>query len=143
MEILVMDKKHYNEVYTLWNETPGIGMRSLDDSEIGIAKFLDRNPNTNFICRIDDKLVGVIMCGHDGRRGYIYHTAVHENYRKMGIGKALVDSAINSLRNEGINKVALVVFSDNQLGNAFWQALGFDVRDDITYRNLSINSVNI
>jgi ribosomal protein S18 acetylase RimI-like enzyme len=83
------------------------------------------------------------LCGHDGRRGYIYHTAVNFDYRGRGIGKALINTVVKALKIEDINKVALVVFSSNDIGNKFWQSLGFSRRDDLIYRNLSINEKNI
>jgi ribosomal protein S18 acetylase RimI-like enzyme len=143
MEIKFMSIEDYNNVYQLWTNTQGMGMRSFDDSFEGINKFLKRNPATNFIAQEGNKIIGVILCGHDGRRGYIYHTAVSADYRGRGIGRALVDAVIDALKKEGINKAALVVFSSNELGNKFWQALGFDKRDDLIYRNLSINERNI
>lgn len=142
MEIKLMFIDDYDKVYQLWTNTEGMGMRSLDDSFEGIEKFLKRNPTTNYIAQVENKIVGVILCGHDGRRGYIYHTAVKTDYRGNGIGKALVDAALNALKKEEINKVALVAFALNDLGNKFWQSLGFDRRNDLIYRNLSINEKN-
>ena len=132
----------YSQVYKLWTQIDGMGMRSLDDSKEGIEKFLKRNPATNFVAVEDNQIVGIILCGHDGRRAYIYHTAVKENYRKQGIAKLLVEHVKDSLLKEGIHKVALVAFKSNQLGNDFWQSVGFTKRDDLYYRNLSLNSNN-
>lgn len=142
MKIKLMSIEDYDSVYQLWTNTEGMGMRSLDDSFEGIDKFLKRNPTTNFIAQAENKVIGVILCGHDGRRGYIYHTAVSTDYRGRGIGSALVNAVVDALKKEEINKVALVVFSSNNLGNKFWQALGFDKRNDLIYRNLSINENN-
>ena len=83
-------------------------------------------------------VTGVIIAGHDGRRGYIYHTAVSPDHRHQGIGTALVEAALHALTDEGIAKVALVVFARNADGNAFWQRLGFTSRDDLTYRNKAL-----
>lgn len=143
MEIRLMSIEDYDKVNQLWKSTQGMGMRSLDDSYEGIDKFLKRNPATNFIAQVENNIVGVILCGHDGRRGYIYHTAVNIEYRGRGIGRTLVNTVINALKKEDINKVALVVFSSNDLGNKFWQSLGFIRRNDLIYRNLSINEKNI
>ena len=142
MEIKLMNIEDYDKAYQLWTNTKGMGMRSLDDSFEGIAKFLKRNPTTNYIAQVENKIVGVILCGHDGRRGYIYHTAVDSDYRGNGIGKRLVNAVLEALKKEGINKVTLVVFDSNDLGNKFWQSLGFNKRDDLIYRNLSINESN-
>ena len=81
------------------------------------------------------------LCGNDGRRGYIHHTAVSILERKNGVGTALVNAAMNALKREGINKVALVVFSNNELGNSFWENRGFTVREDLIYRNKTINEL--
>lgn len=142
MELKLLSIEDYEKVHQLWTNTKGMGMRSLDDSYEGISRFLKRNPATNFIAQQDANVVGVILCGHDGRRGYIYHLAVNPNYRRNGIGKSLVNRAIEALRKEEINKVALVVFKSNELGNKFWESIGFEKREDLIYRNLSINENN-
>ena len=142
MKIKVMTINDYDKVYQLWTSTEGMGMRSLDDSFEGIERLLKRNPTTNYVAQVENNIIGVILCGHDGRRGYIYHTAVKSDYRNKGVGKALVDVTLEALRKEKINKVALVAFASNFLGNKFWQLLGFDNRDDLIYRNLSINEKN-
>jgi N-acetylglutamate synthase len=142
MEIRLMTIDDYDKVYQLWTNTKGMGMRSLDDSFEGIERFLKRNPTTNYIAQVENKIIGVILCGHDGRRGYIYHTAVNSYYRGKGIGKTLVSTVLEALKKEEINKVALVVFDSNDLGNKFWQSLNFHKRDDLIYRNLSLNESN-
>lgn len=142
MEIVEMKISNYEDIFILWTSTPGMGLRNLDDSKEGIDKFLRRNPTTNFIAEEDGKIVGSILCGHDGRRGYIYHTAVDMRYRGKGIGKNLVKSVINALKREGINKAALVVFTNNEVGNGFWRSMGWEKREDLNYYNLSINKEN-
>ena len=97
-----------------------------------------RNPDTCLVAINDAKIIGVIMVGNDGRRGYIYHTAVHPECRKQGIARKLVDSAMNELSALGINKVALVVFERNETGNEFWECQGFTVRNDLVYRNKAL-----
>lgn len=142
MEIVEMKISNYEDIFKLWTSTPGMGLRNLDDSKEGIDKFLRRNPTTNFIAEEDGKIVGSILCGHDGRRGYIYHTAVDIRYRGKGIGKKLVNSVINALKCEGINKAALVVFTNNEVGNGFWRTMGWEKREDLNYYNSSINKEN-
>ena len=141
MIIRQMVIEDYKQVYDLWIHTTGMGLNNLDDSEEGIEKFLERNPTTCFVAEQVGKIIGVILAGHDGRRGFIYHTTVNEEYRKQGIGKALVDHVLDALEKEGIHKVALVVFERNQLGNDFWEKQGFTGRDDIVYRNKSIHEM--
>lgn len=143
MKMRLLKISDYQSIYNLWENTSGMGLRSLDDSEAGIKRFLLRNPKTNFVAVVDEKIVGVIMAGNDGRRGYIYPLAVQNEYRRRGIASALVKECLMALRTEEINKAALVVFSDNKSGNHFWKKLGFIERDDLVYRNLSINEENI
>jgi ribosomal protein S18 acetylase RimI-like enzyme len=130
----------YDGVYELWTNTPGMGLNNLDDSRAGIEKYLNRNPRTCFVAEDDNAgIVGVILCGNDGRRGYIHHTAVKTTERKRGIGTSLVNAAMDALQNEGITKAALVVFADNELGDGFWERLGFTVREDLNYRNKTLD----
>jgi len=143
MIIKTMTINNYEESYKLWSNTEGMGLRTLDDSKEGILTFLIRNPNTNYICKINNEIVATILCGHDGRRGYIYHTVVNPKYRRKVIGKQLVNKVISSLKKEGINKVSLVVYATNDKGNAFWEKIGFTQRDDLIYRNFSINKTNV
>ena len=135
MKIRNMAIHDYEEIYALWLSCHGMGLNSVDDSRDGIARFLNRNPDTCFVAEADEKIVGVILAGNDGRRGYIYHTAVLPQYRNCGIGRQLVETALQALRACDIHKVALVVFNSNESGNGFWEKLGFTVRDDLTYRN--------
>lgn len=138
MEIRNLCIEDYEELYSLWMSCAGMGLNNLDDSREGIAKFLARNPETCFAAAEDGRLVGAILAGNDGRRGYIYHTAVHPGCRKQGIGRRLVEAAMDSLKRCGIHKAALVVFGRNEAGNAFWEKMGFTVRDDLVYRNKAI-----
>ena len=138
MNIRKMTINDYDEVYALWISCAGMGLNSLDDSREGIDKFIKRNPDTCFVAECDDKIVGAIIVGNDGRRGYIYHTAVKPQYRKRGIARQLVETAMRELKRCGINKVALVAFDKNESGNAFWEKLGFTVREDLVYRNKAL-----
>jgi ribosomal protein S18 acetylase RimI-like enzyme len=139
----LMEKEDYKELVSLWHRTEGMGLRSLDDSEAGIQKFIDRNPTTNFVYIEDTIIVGAIMCGHDGRRAYIYHAVVDLAYRGKGIGFALVKACEEAMRKEGINKISLVVYKSNQIGNGFWEKLGYGDRTDLNYRNKSLNNHNV
>ncbi len=132
----------YESLYRLWYNTPGMGLNTTDDSRAGIERYLRRNPSTCFVAEDGGEIVGAILAGHDGRRGFIYHTAVAIPFRGRGIGKALVERAMAALEQEGINKAALVVFSENETGNDFWEKLGFSVRDDLNYRNKNIKPLD-
>lgn len=136
-----MDISDYEKVYELWLSCAGMGLNNLDDSKEGIKRFLDRNPQTCFVALEDQTVAGVIIAGHDGRRGYIYHTAVHPQHRHKGIASKLVDEALKALKEQGINKTALVVFSRNADGNAFWENVGFTERTDLVYRNKAITEM--
>lgn len=135
MQIRCASESDYDGMYGLWMNTKGMGMRSLDDSREGITRFLRRNPSTCFVAEEGDCIIGAILCGNDGRRGYIYHTAVAETYRKQGIAKALVGAVLEALKSEGIYKAALVCFKTNELGNAFWEGTGWELREDLNYYN--------
>ena len=141
MSIRLMTIDDYEKVYELWKSCAGMGLNNLDDSKEGIGKFLKRNPDTCFVADADNNIVGVIIVGNDGRRGYIYHTAVNPQYRKQGIAKSLVDTAMTALQKTGINKAALVVFDRNEIGNDFWEKMGFTIRDDLIYRNKVLNEI--
>lgn len=141
MKIRNMTIEDYDAVYDLWIHTPGMGLNTADDSREGIAAYLRRNPNTCFVAEEGDMLFGVILSGHDGRRGFIHHTAVRADIQRQGIGSALVSAALEALHAEGIRKVALVVFSRNEKGNAFWEKQGFTLREDLCYRNKALEEM--
>lgn len=133
-----MQPVDYDKVYALWMSCKGMGLNNLDDSKQGIEKFLIRNPHSCFIAEEGDRIIGAIMAGHDGRRGYIYHTAVDPLCRRRGIASKLVSNVMQSFERSGINKVACVAFASNEAGNAFWEKQGFTVREDLVYRNKSL-----
>ncbi|MBQ8120549.1 MAG: GNAT family N-acetyltransferase [Ruminococcus sp.] len=137
----IMDISDYEQVYDLWLSCAGMGLNNLDDSKEGIQRFLDRNPDTCFVAQDEQKIIGVIISGNDGRRGYIYHTAVDPEQRHRGIATRLVNEAMGALKALGINKTALVVFSKNTDGNAFWEKSGFTSRQDLVYRNKTITEM--
>ena len=142
MIIRKMKTEDYEAAYALWTSEAGVGLRSIDDSKQGIEKFLRRNPTTCFVAQQGGRLAGTILCGSDGRRGYIYHAMVSRELRRSGTGKRLVDEVLQELENLGINKAALVVYSENEDGNRFWEALGFGRRDDLVYRDKTLNPQN-
>lgn len=138
MNIRIMKIEDYESVYALWLSCSGMGLNTVDDSQDGIRRFLERNPDTCFVAENNSDIVGVIIAGNDGRRGYIYHTAVSPEYRHHGIASQLVEKVMKSLSELGISKAALVVFERNENGNAFWKNQGFTKREDLVYRNKSI-----
>jgi ribosomal protein S18 acetylase RimI-like enzyme len=135
----------YDGAVRLWKDDSGVAIRALDDSREGIAKFLERNPRSCFVAvpaDAADKVLGVILCGHDGRRAYIYHTTVGEECRGKGIGRSLVEAAEEAVSKEGISRIALLAFKSNDAGNRFWEKLGFTEREDIVYRNRELRRGN-
>ena len=141
MQIRKMTIQDYEKVYELWMSCKNMGFNDIDDSKEGISRFLERNPNTSFVAIQNEKLIGIILGGHDGRRGYIYHLSVNENYRKNGIGSELVKNCLESFKLEKISKVALLVFKYNEVGNSFWEKQGFILREDINYRNVALREL--
>ena len=136
-----MTIQDYEKVYELWMSCKNMGFNDIDDSKEGIARFLERNPNTSFVALENENLIGIILGGHDGRRGYIYHLSVNENYRKNGIGSSLVKNCLEAFKQEKISKVALLVFKYNEAGNSFWENQGFVLREDINYRNVALREL--
>ena len=143
MKLRTMTIEDYDEVFALWTKIRGFGIRSIDDSNEGIEMFLKRNPSTSVVAEEDGKIVGSILCGHDGRRGCLYHVCVDEAHRRKGIGKAMVVRAMEALRAEKINKVTLIAFTDNDLGNAFWNTIGWTKREEYNYYDFVLNAENI
>ena len=141
MKIRKMKIADYDAVYALWRKTPGMGLNDIDDSREGIEKYLKRNPRTCFVAVLDGELVGVILAGDDGRRGYIHHTCVIPEYWNNQIGTRLVETALDALCAEGITKVGLVVFERNERGNGFWERMGFTARPDLVYRNKALTEL--
>ena len=133
----LMTIEDYKEAYDLWIKC-GNGLNDKDDSREGIEKYLLRNPTTSFVAVCEGKVVGVILCGHDGRRGIIQHACVSPDVRREGVGSKLVNLALDALKAEGINKVLLVAFKKNEGGNAFWESQGFTLREDLNYRNKAL-----
>ena len=139
MEYKVMTMAEYDKVWDLWMSCKNMGFNNVDDSREGIDKYLKRNPNTSFVAVEGDRVAGVILTGHDGRRGFIHHMAVAEDMRGQGIATELLNRALTALKEEeGITKVACLVFKYNEVGNAFWESQGFTVREDLNYRNRAL-----
>ena len=138
-----MTMEDFEEVHALWMGIHGFGIRSIDDAREGVERFLRRNPDTSVVAVEDGKIVGSILCGHDGRRGCFYHVCVAEQYRKRGIGKAMAIAAMEALRREKISSVTLIAFKDNEVGNSFWKGVGWTIRDDLNYYDFILNEENI
>ena len=131
----------YDAIFDLWNSTAQSrrALNPVDDSREGIDRYLKRNPNTCFAAIIGNQIIGVILTGHDGRRGIIHHMCVHPGFRRMGIAAYLVSEAEKALKKEGIQKIFGLVFKDNEPANAFWEDQGYSLRTNLNYRNKSLN----
>ena len=143
MTIRTMTIDDYDGVYALWMTIKGFAIRSIDDSRVGVERFLKRNPTPSVVAIEDGKVVGSILCGHDGPPGCLYHVRLHRDYRMRGIGKAKVVFAMNALKEERISKVSLIAFTQNDIGNAFWNRIGWTQRLDLNYYDFVLNKENI
>jgi ribosomal protein S18 acetylase RimI-like enzyme len=130
IQFLEMTINDYDETIELWKNSPGIGLSNAD-SKPKIAQFIKRNPGLGFVARDGKKLAGAVLCGNDGRRGYLYHLAVAKDYQHLGIGKKLTEKVLNALKAQGIEKCHIFVIADNLEGMRFWQKTGWKKRDDI------------
>jgi N-acetylglutamate synthase len=120
----------YDAVIAFWKQQEGVGLSDADERE-NVAAYLDRNPNMSFTARQGYAIIGAVLCGHDGRRGYLHHLAVAPAHRKKGIGKELVRLALEQLARAGIHKCNIFLFDKNGEGEAFWHATGFADRSDL------------
>lgn len=165
-EILIrpMTIADYDEVHALWMTIHGFGIRAIDDGLEDVARFINRNPKTSVVAvevggsngasegiedpegtdgAVGDKIVGSILCGSDGRQGTLYHVCVSKAYRRQGIGRQMVGYCMQRLREMQINKVSLVAFTRNDVGNAFWNGIGWKKREDFYYYDFLLNEANI
>lgn len=141
--IRTMTIEDYEGVYALWMSIKGFAIRSIDDSKEGVARFLMRNPDTSVVAEEDGRIIGAILCGHDGRRGCLYHVCVRQECRMRGVGKAMVVFCMEKLKAEQISKVSLIAFTANDVGNAFWRRIGWTKREDLNYYDFVLNAENI
>lgn len=115
----------------LWRRTPGMGLNSTDEP-VALAAFLARNPGLSHVATVAQRVIGTLLAGHDGRRGFLYHLAVDGAYRRQGIGRQLVQHALTELAASGISRTSIHVFADNDEGKAFWLSLGWTDRADLS-----------
>ena len=143
MNIREMKIEDYEQVFALWKTIKGFGIRSVDDSKEGIERFLKWNPGLSVVAEENGTVVGAILCGSDGRRGCLYHVCVHKDFRRQGIGKTMVIWCMEKLKELQINKVSLIAFTQNDVGNAFWKEIGWTKREDLNYYDFTLNEKNI
>jgi len=159
MTIRTMTLDDYDAVYALWDSLPGIGLHEGEDSYEGMAYYLKRNPESCFVAEEEGaphnhpdaarhpstegncRIIGAVLCGNDGRRGYINHLAVAQEHQGRGLGRALVKACLAAMRKEGIRRCCFVVYRSNEEGNAFWDAIGSVRRDEALYRSIGTGVV--
>lgn len=142
IRLLPMTAADYDAVRALWMTIRGFGIRALDDSREDISRFIARNPTTSVAAWDGGRIVGSILCGSDGRQGALYHVCVAGEYRRRGIGTRMVSYCMQRLREMGVNKVALIAFTGNDAGNAFWKQIGWK-KSDVNYYEFVLNEKNI
>lgn len=130
--LLPMTATDLPEVLELWAKTVGVGLNQSDNVP-ALCRFLARNPDLSRIAREDQILVAAVLCGHDGRRGFLYHLAVAPEHRRRGLGKELVERCLASLAAQGIQKCNALVYCHNASGRRFWEQMGFRTRDDLDF----------
>lgn len=143
IRIQPMTVDDYDDVRALWMTIRGFGIRTLDDSPADIRRFILRNPTTSVVARDGNRIVGSILCGSDGRQGALYHVCVARDYRRRGIGTRMVGYCMQQLKLMGINKVSLIAFASNDVGNAFWNKIGWTRKSDVNYYEFVLNQENI
>ncbi len=143
IHIRPMTMEDYTEVFDIWQSISGFGIRTVDDSREGIERFLRRNPGLSVVALHNGRIIGGILCGHDGRRGCLYHVCVRQEYRMLGVGQQMVDRCKEALRKEGVNKINLIAFRSNAIGNHFWQRLNWKFREDCNYYEETLNEENV
>lgn len=130
-DLLPMSPEDLPEVIDLWSQTEGVGLNE-SDSPAALAAFLSRNPDMSRVARDGTTIVAALLCGHDGRRGFLYHLAVKSAFRRQGLGKALVEQCLARLAEQGIQKCNALVYTHNAEAQRFWRQLGFSEREDLS-----------
>ena len=120
----------YNAVVALWRRSEGVGLNE-SDTRPGIASYLRRNPGHSFVAERNGRIIGAVLCGHDGRRGYLHHLAVSKRHRQRGLGRQLVNACLAKLRKAGIHKCTIFLFASNVAGRKFWQHNGWSIATKI------------
>lgn len=138
-EIVPFEMKDYKEIYQLWQSCEGIGLSDADSPE-QVQRYLERNPGCSFVAKTDKQILGAVLGGHDGRRGYLHHLAVYTSARKMGVGSALAEAVLRELNRQGIERVHIFVYADNKEGIAFWERIGWRLRSNLVLMSIDLQN---
>ena len=130
VEIRIMKANDYSGSLSLWQSLPGLGLSGAD-KEDAIQRFLEKNSKTCFVAKDGRKIIGTVLGGSDGRRGYIYHLAVYKDYQQQGLGRQLLEKCLAALKAQGLQKCHIFVISSNIEGLNFWIKFGWLLRNDI------------
>jgi putative acetyltransferase len=130
----------FDGVIALWRRTEGVGLNE-SDTRCAIAAFLRRNPRLSFVAEKSGRIIGAVLCGHDGRRGYLHHLAVAKRHRHRGIGRQLVNACLAKLRKAGIPKCNIFIFANNTAGMKFWTRAGWSLRTDLQLMQIPLGEV--
>ncbi len=133
--IRTMTIEDYDTVIQLMKGTPGVSFRDADSRE-STLRYLERNPGLSFIAEVGGAIVGCLMAGHDGRRGYLQHLVVRAEHRRKGIANALVEQCLLKLEALGIKKSHIDVLKTNSLASTYWESRGWTLRTDINRYSL-------
>ena len=129
----------YDGVVALWRRTEGVGLNE-SDTRRAIASYLRRNPRMSFVAVQDGRIIGAVLCGHDGRRGYLHHLAVSKRHRQRGLGRRLVDACLSKLRKAGISKCNIFIFANNAAGMKFWSRTGWKLRMELRLMQIRLEA---
>ncbi|HEX6807323.1 MAG TPA: GNAT family N-acetyltransferase [Gemmatimonadaceae bacterium] len=130
VEIRAFESRDIPEAVALWRAADGVVLRDADEAA-PLREYLQRHAASSFVAVSGSRVIGTVLCGHDGRRGYLYHLTVEHTHRGRGIGRALATRALDALRHDGIEKCHLMVVSENAEAREFWSALGWQMRSDV------------
>jgi putative acetyltransferase len=130
--------KDYDAVVALWRRTEGVGLNE-SDTRRAIAAYLRRNPRLSFVAEQGGRIIGAVLCGHDGRRGYLHHLAVSKRHRRRGIGRLLVNACLAKLRKAGIQKCNIFIFANNAAGMKFWAHTGWSLRTELRLMQIRLD----
>jgi len=127
----------YDAVLTLWRRTEGVGLNE-SDTRSAVASYLRRNAGLSCVAAQGGEIVGAVLCGHDGRRGYLHHLAVARRHRRRGIGRRLVAACLAKLGRLGITRCNLFIFADNAAGKKFWAHRGWKLRRELRLMQIPV-----